>query len=423
VVYVVVLDAQELQAVDARLDVEQRLTKALSSSVRANEGSPQRALVCARSSNASQELAGGLDSVVHTLAWLGMVMRPHGNTVGAVDKSITIDPLRRCRLEVPLDGPDGLLFALPRDHGESFQQALSAGTVMALPIATRDAIVNVLRQRYGPLNALLDWLLAMAEPSPLNSAWAEDRSWQEQQDALGTLFRIADFPLSAIAAWQRPADRDAQEFQDANGRVLEVANVNATPIESRLGTDLIYYHEPTHSFTFVQYKRLSAESKSLYVDDRLLDQLGRLEKITRLSQEPRTPADWRLCSDPCFLKLAYWLRDQPNDPRQPANGMYLPVSYARMLLADDCTLGPRNGRIFSYDRIERYLITSQFAPLVQHGLAGTVGTTIEQLNDLVRQRVAQGNSVTAGVEHADESPRGRQSRHRSRGSRKKPARR
>jgi hypothetical protein len=57
-------------------------------------------------------------------------------------------------------------------------------------------------------------------------------------------------------------------------------------------------------------------------------------------------------------------------------------SYARMLLADDCTLGPRNGRIIGYKSVERYLVTTQFAELVQHGLAGTVGTTVDEQSQL-----------------------------------------
>jgi hypothetical protein len=83
----------------------------------------------------------------------------------------------------------------------------------------------------------------------------------------------------------------------------------------------------------------------------------------------------------------------------------------------DRTLGPNNGRILGYDQIQRYLITSQFTQLVQNGLAGTVGTSVQQLRALVMERTKQGYSVVAGVEHSAESQRQRQSRTRSRGSR------
>jgi len=454
VTYVVCLDAAELRRIDTRLEIELRLTKALPASIQPVSAAPQLALVCARSNG---NAAG---AAAYSLAWLGMVMRR--NTVGAVDKSITIDPLRRCPPDVVLDGPRGVLSVLPGEHRESLRQALEANNVSTISPQTRDAVVNAIGAKHRPLRELLTWLLAMAAPSPLESGRVEDRSWQEQQDSVGTLFRIADFPLSAVAAWRRPDDRhapylaglipepvehsfidhdartaglprelfesepttgngfrvDIHQFYDEHGRWLEVANVNATKVEARLGTDLIYYHVPTHSFVLIQFKRLSPDSKSLYVDQRLLDQMDRLDAVSQLSQAPRGPADWRLCYEPCFLKLAYWPDDRPNDPRLPAPGMYLPVSYARMLMADDCTLGPNNGRILGYDQIQRYLITSQFTPLVQNGLAGTVGTSVQQLRALVMERTKQGYSVVAGVEHSAESQRQRQSRTRSRGSRK-----
>ncbi|MGH3617992.1 MAG: hypothetical protein ACRDQV_08185 [Pseudonocardiaceae bacterium] len=387
-----------------------------------------------------------------------MVMRPHGNNVGAVDKSITIDPLRRCQVAVPLDGRNGLLSCLSSDHADRFWDALNSRIVTVLPVETRDDFIAAIRSRYASLVKLLEWLLALAEPSPLDSSRLEDRSWQEQQDSLGTLFRVAKFPVSAIAAWKRPADRDAtylsglipepfenaliehdarttgnafednlnvegsrcdiQEFYDDHGRRLEVANINATPVESRLGADLIYYHEATSSFVLVQYKRLSS-SKELYVDARLRTQMDRLDEVAKLSRPPRTPNDWRLSGDSCFLKLAHWPDGRPNDPRLPTQGMYLPVSYARMLLTDDCTRGPREGRLFSYDNVDRYLVTTQFAELVQHGLAGTIGTSVEQLRELVVRRVREGYSVTAGVEHSTETARERQGRTRSRSTGKK----
>lgn len=150
------------------------------------------------------------------------------------------------------------------------------------------------------MSALIEWLTGVANPVTFDSTSAADRSWQEQQDAARTALSLADFPASALAAWKRPDSEaapylaglipepfenssidhdlrtpmlnepllgnlsrhpdfrcDVQVLCDSGGRrVLEIANVNATPIESRLGTDLIYYHEPTRSFVMVQYKRL-----------------------------------------------------------------------------------------------------------------------------------------------------------------------
>ncbi|MGP4018790.1 hypothetical protein [Saccharopolyspora sp. 5N708] len=465
--YVVVLGERELQSIDEKLEIELRLTKALPSSIHAPDASPQLALVCSRSKATPHSRSPSSDdSTPHRLVWLGMVMRPGGNSVGAVDKSITIDPLRRCKEAVPLDGSHGLLKALGEYHSNAFNDALRGNSTTILSRGTSDAFVDVVRRTYPSLGNLMEWLLAMAEPSPLDSNSIEDRSWQEQQDSLGTLFRAAKFPVSAIAAWKRPPDRNApylaglipepvehalidhdtrttgefthffgdflnsavsrcdiQEFFDDNGRRLEVANINATPVESRLGADMIYYHEATKSFVLVQYKRISSDFKNIHVDSRLLDQMDRLDEVARLSREPQTPSDWRLSRDSCFLKLARWPNNRPNDPRLPAEGMYLPVSYARMLLNDECTRGPRNGRILGYETVERYLVTTQFTELVQHGLAGTVGTTVEQLRELVVNRALEGYSVTAGIEHATETERERQNRVRARGKSKKKGKR
>ncbi|MCA1707710.1 MAG: hypothetical protein LC808_32340 [Actinobacteria bacterium] len=350
---------------------------------------------------------------------------------------------------------------MPGEQSDIFRNALKGNSVTTLPVESRHELIKAIRDKHPSLTKLLEWLLALAEPSLLDSRLMEDRCWQEQQDSLGTLFRVAQFPTSFVAAWKRPDDRnstylsglipepvehalidrdarttgnspglldgnlsldgsrcDIHEFYDEQGRRLEVANINSTPVESRLGADLIYYHEATSSFVLVQYKRLSP-SKELYVDSRLLAQMDRLDEVAKLSQPPRAPSDWRLGNDSCFLKLAYWPDDKPNDPRLPAQGMYLPLSYARMLLADDCTLGPRNGRVLSYKNVERYLITTQFAELVQHGLAGTVGTSVKTLRELVVGRAQAGYSVTAGVEHATETDRDRQARVRARSTAKK----
>lgn len=68
-------------------------------------------------------------------------------------------------------------------------------------------------------------------------------------------------PLDLTTLFDEWGDRgeyrcDIHVLQDPEGRRLEIANVDATPVEGRLGTDLIYYHEATRSFILVQYKRL-----------------------------------------------------------------------------------------------------------------------------------------------------------------------
>jgi len=459
VAFIVTLSSNELDANQGKFRIEQRLTKSRPKSLNidaALDGPPIVLLIGEAPAQSGRDRS-------RWLAWIGIVAR-HG-TVGAVDKSITVDPLRECLETVPLDGPDGILNGIPTPLRQEFDRASLLGTVGACSDAVWQSLESALRAGWPGLGPLLDWLIAQADPPVFGNSPA-DWSWQEQRDATGSLLRIADFPLSALAAWQRPPSEDApytaglipqpvehslidydvrvageafgmfSEWQqgntvrcdihvlhDASGRRLEVVNVNATPVESRLGTDMLYYHEPTKSFVFVQYKRLDPNTRSIYVDARLRSQLDRLEETAKLSTPPAQPSEWRLGNDPCFVKLAYWPQSADRRPTHGlAQGMYLPVSYIRLLLDDDCTRGKRAGstaRILGYDQVERHLTETQFIDLVKHGLAGTVGTTREQLHALVKQRVSTGHSVVMAAESSEESVRARQARTRDRGAKRR----
>ncbi|MEU5372265.1 hypothetical protein ABZ362_25380 [Streptomyces sp. NPDC005951] len=457
--FIVTLSSEELDANQEKFRIEQRLTKSRPKSLKldaALDGPPIVLLIGETPAQPDRERS-------RWLAWIGIVAR-HG-TVGAVEKSITVDPLRECLETIPLDGSEGLLRDLPGPLRQEFDQASLLGAVGACSDAVWQSLERALRERWHRLGSLLDWLIAQADPPVFGDSPA-DLSWQEQRDATGSLLRIADFPLAALAAWQRPRSVDApytaglipqpvehslidydvrvageafgmfsewrhgdtvrcdiHVLHDASGRRLEVVNVNATPVESRLGTDMLYYHEPTKSFVFVQYKRLGPDARSIYVDARLRSQLDRLEEVARLSRPPAQPSEWRLGNDPCFVKLAHWPQGASRQPVQGlAPGMYLPVSYIRLLLDDDCTRGKRSGsdtRILGYNQIERHLTGTQFIDLVKHGLAGTIGTTREQLYALVKQRVDDGHSVVVATESSDESVRARQTRTRDRGAKRR----
>lgn len=458
-VYVVSLRTDELDRIDADLTIAQRFTKALPAEIPLGDLGPRLALVL--STTTARQTAGENVSEPddRQIAWMGVVQRL--NTVGPVDKSITIDPLRKCVDVVPIDGPKGLLAYLSDPHRSAFEHAMSDGDIGRCDWETWNVLAQVIRDRHPRTGRVLDWLIAQADAPRLSSDSAADRSWQEQRDAVGTALRISDFPLSPIAAWQRPPspdapylaglipepvehsmiDHDARVPVDevglfdawqqqrglrcdihvsygSNGRRLEVANVNATPVEARLGTDLIYYHEPTHSFVLVQYKRLDARTRSLTVDKRLLRQMDRLEAVAALSSSPVQPHDWRLGTDSCFLKLAYW-PDNRQKFHELAQGMYLPLSYARLLLANDCTRGRGESRILGMETVERYLVGTQFIELVRHGLAGTVGTSVKQLRDFGTQRAKQGYSLVVAAESGTETVRQRQNRTNGRGSKNK----
>ncbi|MEU0990881.1 hypothetical protein [Streptomyces sp. NPDC005953] len=111
---------------------------------------------------------------------------------------------------------------------------------------------------------------------------------------------------------------------------------------------------------------------------------------------------------------------QGQGPSELTHGMYIPLSYARVLLNDDCTLGSRGGRIFSYERVNRYLVGSEFAELVKHGLVGTVGTSVEELRNFGLQCAREGYSIVLGSETSKETPRAQATRARSRSTKKRP---
>ncbi|MEV0049029.1 hypothetical protein AB0H34_00850 [Saccharopolyspora shandongensis] len=455
-VFLVTLPADELKRIDDDLSISQRLTKALPLGLSAVSEVPRLAMVFSRDSS-----TGEVDASTgsRTLAWMGLVIR--SNTVGPVDKSITIDPLRKCPEPVPVDGKSGLLDDIPMPHKKALDNILGSSEVVHCDAEQWLHLDRSIRARSSYLGNLLDWLASQAHPELFDDRSAEDRAWQEQEDAVRTAARLADFPISPFAAWRRPTSRDAPYLaglipepfensmidhdarallndvglfgdwqqssgmrcdihimQDSSGRRLEVANVNATPIETRLGTDLIYYHEQSHSFVLVQYKRVDPRERSLTVDKRLLGQLDRLEGVAKLSRTPECPSDWRLGGDPCFLKLAYW-KEKSGAAQELARGMYLPLSYVRLLLDDDCTRGRAKSRILNPKTVERYIVAHQFTDLVKHGLVGTIGTTVEELRDFTLQRVEEGSSVVTAAERGPESDRQRQNRANRHNSKKK----
>jgi len=153
---------------------------------------------------------------------------------------------------------------------------------------------------------------------------------------------------------------------------------------------------------------------------RFYDQLERLGEVEQISKSAVKPSEWRLGGDSCFMKLAYYPENENQHARRElAHGMYLPVSYIRMLLKDDSTRGTKAGsqaRILGYDNVERHLVGQQFIELVTHGLVGTVGVTVEELRKFVRGRITDGQSVMLGVETSSETGHRRQTRLRRRGA-------
>ncbi|MCA2210560.1 hypothetical protein [Nocardia rosealba] len=450
-VFVVTLSDRALLAELSQLRTTQRLTKAFAKNTAEPRHYSRLAMILRED-----------DSGNRHLAWLGVVAQQGAS--GRFDRTITIDPLREVFDDIPVSGHAGILKDAAPAQQREFQSACRIGGVGVIGNDTWAAVRAEITRRSAGLEVLVGWLMAVANPVILDSRNEADARWQEERDALGMTARIAGIQPTELAGWQRPASNDEpylaglipapvehslidhdsrvffgnavfhdwtqssstrcdiHVFADASGRRVEIANVNATPVEARLGTDLIYYHEQTASFVLVQYKRLDPD-RSLSVDDRLMEQLTRLEQVRTLSRTAQEPDDWRLSHDPCFVKLAHWpIGPSPCPADELVPGMYLPVSYVRLLLSHESTLSGRThqdgiaGRLLGYKQVDRYLNNTQFIELVKNGLTGTVGVTAEQLRELVRSRLEAGNGAVVAVERGNETTRERQTRIRQRSS-------
>ncbi|MFB4308630.1 hypothetical protein [Actinomadura sp. GTD37] len=441
-VYVIALTAEELDRIDTDLRIKQSFTKTVAAASLPRDRTPQITLLVTRSSAETDPCP---------LLWLGVVRRPRGEKVAAVDSRITVELVRECPIQVIMRS---FLDKVPHRVRHAVTRALS-GEVTVLGEEASEALLKALAQQDKLLRRTLDFLGEAAAPDPFDPRRVADRAWQEQYDMTRLGLSIGNIPPSRLAAWRRPSDpnaphlaglitepfeqglieNDARHIQFGDdvfteagwpsgrhatgasfrcdiqvfehlGSRIEVANINATPVEARLGADLIYYHEATQSFILVQAKRLppDAGTRWIYVDQQLRGQLDRLEQVAELSRTPQAPHEWRLGSDPCFVKLAYWPLEETVDPG-PAPGMYLPVPYVRLLLEDDATRGTGGGTRLGYGYVDRYLGNTEFTALVKNGLVGTVGTTLDELRTLGEERADEGMSVSIVVDRATAPPR------------------
>jgi hypothetical protein len=159
------------------------------------------------------------------------------------------------------------------------------------------------------------------------------------------------------------------------GHKLTIMNVNRHKIEETLGVDLLIYHHTYRSYVLIQYKRMTKDGDSLTyrpVDNSYSSEIQRMESFRKLTSEPKLKcvSDFRLNNEFFYFKLC------PAEIKEPLStkmipGMYLPLSYWRLLLSSIETSGRRGGRLFSYDNVKRYINNTLFTDLVQNGWVGS----------------------------------------------------
>ena len=226
--------------------------------------------------------------------------------------------------------------------------------------------------------------------------------------------RVAPPGMGAESIERRP---HTKTFVDDRRRIT-IMNVNATRVEARLGVDLLYYHWTTQSFVFVQCKTLDYDQVD--VDERFQSQMTRMAKLSKLGRDARNPHEWRLGSDFCYHKLAQ-CRFLNTSSQAMVPGLYLPLSYTRLLLEHDESRNRGEGRTLGYRNVDRYLTNTQFIKLVQEGWIGTTGVSQQDLANTTRVALDEGSNVVLAVDQSSESAKGRQERARSReGGRRRP---
>lgn len=184
---------------------------------------------------------------------------------------------------------------------------------------------------------------------------------------------------------------------------LTVVLANHLAIEEQLGADLLYYNETFRAFTLIQYKAMERGDMSTAIfrlPNKKLDE--EIERMRQLQDDLRAaPCNdhcdgFRLLENPFYLKLCPRIDFEPADTGL-VKGMYLPLGYWDLIAADPAKVGPRGGRIVSFDNVGRHFDNTSFIPLVANGWVGTTAAQSAILAPIVRELVSHGRPLTLAV--------------------------
>jgi len=207
----------------------------------------------------------------------------------------------------------------------------------------------------------------------------------------------------------RPVAKSAAYF--SNGSIsLTLVLANHLAIEEQLGADLLYFNETYRSFTLIQYKAMESDGEAAPVfrlpNSKLDVEIGRMRNhldMLRTCPPNEMCEGYRLLENPFFLKLCPRMDFEPADTSL-VKGMYLPLDYWDLLDADPRKVGPRGGRLVSFENVGRYFDNTSFIPLVANGWVGTTAEQSDMLRPIVRQLVEEGRSLTVAVARGGKKP-------------------
>lgn len=284
----------------------------------------------------------------------------------------------------------------------------------------------------------------------------------DEKDALGLSLSIANIERGPIATWTKPtgpaapfltgltpgrvredvmvihdASRvpgwvkvvepmlGATQFSDRFGHSLTVMNVNRHKIEEITGVDLLYFrHEPA-SFALLQYKRFMPRSGSSGpatdfslafrpdLDANFAKELSRMRAVEERAVPKRSlkaappgqdalplldpAATYRLHAKACWIKLC---KPEPFQPLESdlVPGMYLPLDYYEQLVESPMTLGPRGGRVITYDNVGRWISNTLFINLMSGGWIGSSAVQTAWLTETISAAIEAKRSVMVAEE-------------------------
>lgn len=190
---------------------------------------------------------------------------------------------------------------------------------------------------------------------------------------------------------------------------LTVILANRQPLEEVTGADLIYYNETRKAFVMVQYKAMEHETGGnvfRWPQEQLTREVEEMDKLIeamRGIQRSESTDGFRINRNPFFLKFCPRVQLNPDDTGL-IKGMYLPLHLWKCIAVDDSYIGPKGGRILSFENVGRYFDNTTFASLVAGGWIGTGPEESELLEVMVRNTLQTGRTVAFAINHDRTQP-------------------
>lgn len=370
---------------------------------------------------------------------VGLALARKESRSGAFDSLVSLKELSQ--IDPPLDLAE-LLGVLPNGFAERWNGALSWNGI--LPPATGKRVLQAIEQLRPELADVLSALVAILQ-RVIEEPSTETVEKREQRDAVALGLEMAgidsllalgegdppeDVPFlrglegataredsilrhdaARFAGWMEieSAVVDVWRFEDPvwSARRVTVLYADKTPLETRTGTDLIYFREDTKAFILVQYKRMVDGADGLhYRPDSQLDlEIERFEALGLLDSPATSVAEVRLSAAPFYIKLV-----EPDITRPEGNhlakGMYFPLELFQLLRTSPLTRGPRGGVLIGWHTAQRYITNTQFVALVQESWIGTRGAASDAIERIIHDSLSGGRSLVVVSDESDRDKAG-----------------